>query len=340
MPNLILWNDFTREDAHNIFSSETKFTPQAGTWGLQGIVRAPARHGDWVFFVTFGQHQGDHVFDESITDDGVLSWQSQPAQALSNPIIRQLIQHDEQVNSIHLFLRTESRAPYTYLGKLKYLRHDALREKPVHFQWQLLDWPAPKEVLDRINLVPIAVTPKPEDELPSQPQGLTMSSPPTPAPPRQGVSTNDFRRKKAPDYALQDARNRALGLRGELLVLEHEKTLLINAGRSDLAEHIVHVSIVEGDAAGYDIRSFEVDGRSRYIEVKTTLGDARTAFFISPNELAFSASNPTAYFLYRLYDFDRDTNSAGAYVLNGNVADRLNLVPTAFRAAPRATFDS
>jgi hypothetical protein len=340
MPNLSLWTDVTREDVHAIFSPETKFTPQAGTWGLQGIVRVPARDGDWVFFVTFGQQQGDHIFDESITEDGVLSWQSQAAQGLSDAVIRQLIRHDEQANNVHLFLRKKSRAPYTYLGTLKYLRHDGLREKPVHFQWQLLDWPAPKEVLDRIDLVLIAATPKPEDELPLQPQGLRMSPPPTPAPPRQGVSTNDFRRKKAPDYALQDARNRALGLRGELLVIAHEKALLISGGRLDLAERISHVSIVEGDAAGYDIRSFETDGRIRYIEVKTTRGDARTAFFISPNELACSASNSAAYFLYRLYDFDRDTNSASAYVLTGNVADQLNLVPTAYRAAPQATFGS
>jgi hypothetical protein len=340
MPNLILWNDFTREDVHSIFSPETKFTSQTGTWGIHGIVRAPARQGDWVFFVTFGKQQGNHIFDESITEDGVLSWQSQPSQGLSNTVIRQLIQHDEQINTIHLFLRKKDRAPYTYLGTLKYLRHDALREKPVHFQWQLLDWPVPREVLDHIQLVPIAIAPKADDELPSRSQGLTISLPPTPAPPRQGVLTADFRSRKAPDYALQDARNGALGLRGELLVLAHEKALLIRAGRSDLAEHISHVSIKEGDAAGYDIRSFETDGRSRHIEVKTTCGDARTAFFISPNELAFSESNSTAYFLYRLYDFDRDTDSARAYILTGNMANQLNLVPTAYRAAPRATFDS
>lgn len=75
---LHLWHDYTREEVHGIFSPNTKFTPQAGTWGLQGIVRVSARPGDWVFFVTFGKEQGEHVFDESITTDGVLSWQSQP----------------------------------------------------------------------------------------------------------------------------------------------------------------------------------------------------------------------------------------------------------------------
>ena len=55
------------------------FTPQAGTWGLHGIVKIPDREGDFVFFVTFGQEQGDHAFDESITTEGEFSWQSQPS---------------------------------------------------------------------------------------------------------------------------------------------------------------------------------------------------------------------------------------------------------------------
>jgi hypothetical protein len=87
MHNLVVWNDYTRAEVHAIFSPESTFTPQAGTWGLQGMIRVPARVGDWVFFVTFGQEQGDHVFDESITEDGVLSWQSQPAQRLTDSVI-------------------------------------------------------------------------------------------------------------------------------------------------------------------------------------------------------------------------------------------------------------
>ena len=96
---------------------ETKFTPQAGTWGLQGIVRIPDRAADWVFFVTFGQVQGEHEFDEAFgmrplllrlvaRFDGVLSWQSQPAQRLDDEVIREFIGHDDRINNIHLFIRT------------------------------------------------------------------------------------------------------------------------------------------------------------------------------------------------------------------------------------------
>ena len=69
MRALKLWDFYSRSDVHQIFSPNTKFTPQSGTWGLQGIVRIPERDGDFVFFVTFGQSQGDHQFDESITSD-------------------------------------------------------------------------------------------------------------------------------------------------------------------------------------------------------------------------------------------------------------------------------
>ena len=41
---------------------------------------------------------------------------------------------------------------YTYLGKLKYITHDIDRKKPIHFQWQILDWDIPESVQIRIGL--------------------------------------------------------------------------------------------------------------------------------------------------------------------------------------------
>jgi hypothetical protein len=80
VPILNLWDSYTREDVHDIFSPGTPFTPQRGTWGLHGIVQIPERPLSYVFFVTYGQEQAGHAFDESITEDGVLTWQSQPSQ--------------------------------------------------------------------------------------------------------------------------------------------------------------------------------------------------------------------------------------------------------------------
>jgi hypothetical protein len=70
MRDLILYADYSREEVHDIFDPDSSFIPQAGTWGLQGIVKVPDRPGDYVFFVSFGQRQSGHEFDEGITTEG------------------------------------------------------------------------------------------------------------------------------------------------------------------------------------------------------------------------------------------------------------------------------
>jgi hypothetical protein len=96
--------------------------------------------GEFILFVTFGQKQGDHQFDEGITADGVVTWQSQPKQTLHDPQVERLLAHDSQQGNVRLFLRTKEKAPggvpmpYTYLGRLSYLTHDIERERPVHVQ--------------------------------------------------------------------------------------------------------------------------------------------------------------------------------------------------------------
>lgn len=86
---LALFEDYSRREVHDIFAPGTDFTPGAGLWGLQGIVEH--QPGEFILFVTFGREQGDHKFDEGITTDGVLTWQSQPNQTLQTPHVRQLI---------------------------------------------------------------------------------------------------------------------------------------------------------------------------------------------------------------------------------------------------------
>jgi len=94
-------------------------------------------------------------------------------------------------------------------------------------------------------------------------------------------------------------RNRALGLAGELTVVAHERHWLISNGREDLAERVRHVAALEGDGAGYDVESFELNSSTKFIEVKTTRDGAETPFFISSNEVEFSKRHSTQYALYR-----------------------------------------
>ncbi|WP_257147207.1 hypothetical protein [Bacillus wiedmannii] len=89
MKKLELLNQYTREDIYNIFDGVTPFTPGAGTWGIHGIVKIPDRPREYVFFVTFGQDKLGQEFKESITEKGVLTWQSQKKQGLkTSPNLR------------------------------------------------------------------------------------------------------------------------------------------------------------------------------------------------------------------------------------------------------------
>lgn len=105
------------------------------------------------------------------------------------------------------------------------------------------------------------------------------------------------------DYLAQEARNRSLGQAGELFVLELEARRLHLAGKKALSERIEHVAATQGDGLGFDVLSFEEDGRERLIEVKTTAFGQLTPFYVSRNELARSKVDADRYQLYRVFSF-------------------------------------
>jgi hypothetical protein len=335
---LDLHSDYSRRSVHAIFSPDTTFVPQAGTWGLHGIVDVPDRPGDYVFFVTFGQTQGSHQFEEFITEDGVLSWQSQPRQGLNDSRIRDFMNHQEEVNNIHLFLRTDKRRDYTYLGRLKYLDHDPTKERPVYFQWQILDWPPAAEVIRRANLMLSAALPPSVTgtaiTAPIVTHALTVAGVPA-GRARGTANAGKAARARRPDYIANQAANQKLGLLGELLVIRMEQERLNIACLPELAAKVRHVSVLENDTAGYDVLSFDDDGSRRFIEVKTTRGSADADFFLSANELAFAALHTDNYHLYRLYDYVDETDSAKYFVLKGDVrvSKLLRFVPTIYKVS-------
>jgi hypothetical protein len=131
------------------------------------------------------------------------------------------------------------------------------------------------------------------------------------------------------DYDVIEARNRSLGLAGELAVLEVEDRRLRDAGKRTLAARIEHVAKTQGDGLGYDISSFELDGRERLIEVKTTRRAQLTPFHVSGNEVRVSRDLADRYHLYRLFRFEREPKY---FVLSGPIDRACRLEPTAFRA--------
>lgn len=131
------------------------------------------------------------------------------------------------------------------------------------------------------------------------------------------------------DVAGRDARNRQLGQAGEERVLAHERASLRAASRADLAARIRWVSQVDGDGAGYDIRSFDTDGSNRLIEVKTTNGWERTPFHITRNELAVAEARRDEWRLVRLWNFARDPR---AFELRPPLQAHVSLIANSYQA--------
>ena len=131
------------------------------------------------------------------------------------------------------------------------------------------------------------------------------------------------------DVAERDARNRALGKAGERLVVEHERAMLLQAGKEHLAAKVRWTAEQDGDGYGYDIASFESDGRSRLIEVKTTNGWERTPFHISRNEIAVAGQRRDEWHLLRLWNFARDPQ---VFALRPPLEEHVYLTPTSFLA--------
>ncbi len=160
---------------------------------------------------------------------------------------------------------------------------------------------------------------------------LWIGPPPTHSnapPPEELLQMTEIARKF--DVAGRDERNRALGRAGEERILAHEHATLCAAGRTDLAAQIRWVSNLDGDGAGYDIRSFDTDGSARLIEVKTTNGWERTPFHITRNELAVADTNRDKWRLMRLWNFAREPK---AFELHPPLNAHVSLMATSFQAS-------
>ncbi|MGA3182176.1 MAG: DUF3883 domain-containing protein [Verrucomicrobiota bacterium] len=145
-------------------------------------------------------------------------------------------------------------------------------------------------------------------------------------------TVSPIRKQTRKNYLEIESRNTTLGLAGEKLVLEFEHKRLWQAGKKDLANRIEHVSKTTGDHLGFDISSFETDGRDRLIEVKTTRFGAMTPFFASRNEVDVSEAREREFQLYRLFQFTRHPK---LFVLPGSLCNTCLLDPMQFSALPR-----
>ncbi|MDT3401248.1 DUF3883 domain-containing protein [Mucilaginibacter terrae] len=150
------------------------------------------------------------------------------------------------------------------------------------------------------------------------------------APPAKGIPSlpvvNPSFNARDTDYIAEAIEHKEIGDAGEELVKQYEKQRLTAAGRADLAEQ---VNIVP-DGLGYDVRSFDTQGNYLYIEVKTTSSVALTPFYYTINEYIFGERHPGSYFIYRLYNFDDESNTADFYIL-ADPLSKLLLQPIVYK---------
>lgn len=67
---------YDRTEISKIFEPGVKFTRGAGRWGLQGIIESPAGSANFVFMVTLGEPDESNPYQDALTVDGKLIWES------------------------------------------------------------------------------------------------------------------------------------------------------------------------------------------------------------------------------------------------------------------------
>jgi len=114
--------------------------------------------------------------------------------------------------------------------------------------------------------------------------------------------------------------NKRLGSLGELFVFQYEKEQLINLNHPNLAERVSHDAVNIGDGLGYDIISIDIEENVKYIEVKTTKGNANTVFYITRTEMERSKIEKENYYLYRVYNFNENTSKGNIQIIRGDIS--------------------
>jgi hypothetical protein len=120
---------------------------------------------------------------------------------------------------------------------------------------------------------------------------------------RKRRSTRDFETELVLRQKRAMERERR-GLMGERHVFDHEVNRLNRLGNTKLASQVEMVSF-DCSEGGFDIRSYDNEGKEIHIEVKTTIASERNdaGFWLSERERA-RAENDPCWRLYRVWSID------------------------------------
>ncbi len=128
-------------------------------------------------------------------------------------------------------------------------------------------------------------------------------------------------RGKIVNFIQNSIENKRLGDLGELWVMKYEIEKLKEVNKHKLIAKIKHTSKDEGDGTGFDIQSFDRKGNKIFIEVKTTKGKKNSTFFLSRHELEKSKIEKANYYLYRLYNYNEQLDTADLLVIKGDLTN-------------------
>jgi hypothetical protein len=124
--------------------------------------------------------------------------------------------------------------------------------------------------------------------------------------------------------------NKRIGDLGEFWALKYEIEKLKRFGQHKLIKEVRHTAKNEGDGTGYDIQSFDKNGEKIYIEVKTTKGTKNSTFYVTRTELERSKKEGNNYYLYRIYNYNEEKDTAEILVIQGELS-YLCIVPETYK---------
>lgn len=157
------------------------------------------------------------------------------------------------------------------------------------------------------------------------------------ATPLEKVIRKEYKKQKPPfkqDYLKLQEHRQSIGELGEEFAIAWEKTRLISKGLYRFRDNIVHTSKTD-DSAGYDFITYFDDGRPKYVEVKTTVGDFLTPFYLSENEVNAIKQHDN-YFIYRVFDFDISSGVGEIFTMGKeDIKQYFQFEPTAYRVIPK-----
>lgn len=141
------------------------------------------------------------------------------------------------------------------------------------------------------------------------------------------------------DWEKARDRNNEIGDQGEEFVLEFEIDRLIETlsiDRTRATQNVQHLSRLQGDGLGYDISSINDDGSPRYIEVKTTSGGFKQPFYMSKNEKHFFEVYGDSAFIYRVYNFNRETRRGDVRIISqSELFSNFTFDPITWQVTPK-----